>query len=244
MTHIYYSFSLIYAYTGMLKFLFNALNQLDGPIARDLSARLKFRIGQRRNQDLVSVMKYLTTKDLSSIEELPTSTKKTCTKKIIELYLQTFTTVQADTSNDDAMDLVHQHGEDVVNLTNDEAAASTSTTADVMMTYKSMLAKQLNEAVNKERSTAMTVSSNSDADNYVTNMQKALKHELTGFEKTPLTSVGLHLNELLLALNTIQPTSTESERNFSLAANFNTKKRARLADKSLNALQGANNAEE
>lgn len=218
----------------MLKFLFAALNQLDGPIAHDLSVRLQFRIEQRRNQDLISVMKYLTTKDLSSIEELPISTKKTCTKKIIDLYLEIFTPVVAEVGNDVIALVHHIHNTDAGNI--GEAAASTSVAVvDTVMAYKSMLTMQLNEAVNKERTTSKTVSNSGEGD-YVANMQKTLKHELTGFERSPLTHLGVHLNGLLLALNTIQPTSTESERIFSLAANFNTKKRARLADDSMNVL--------
>lgn len=45
-----------------------------------------------------------------------------------------------------------------------------------------------------------------------------------------------NISSLIMALDTIKPTSTESKRTFSVAGNFCTKIRSRLSDKSLSAL--------
>jgi vacuolar-type H+-ATPase subunit I/STV1 len=63
---------------------------------------------------------------------------------------------------------------------------------------------------------------------------KQVKQELLLYEAT--SKLGPLLEKLLKSLKTIQPTSTESERVFSLSSNFCTKKRSSLGDNSLNAL--------
>lgn len=63
---------------------------------------------------------------------------------------------------------------------------------------------------------------------------KQVKQELAFYESS--LKLGPHLEKLLSVLKTIQPTSTEAERVFSLSSNICTKKRSSLSDKSLNAL--------
>ena len=66
------------------------------------------------------------------------------------------------------------------------------------------------------------------------NINENLKREFSWYErnkvKTPL------LNQLYNALLSIQPTSTQSERNFSISNNVLTKQRKRLLNKNLNAI--------
>lgn len=71
-------------------------------------------------------------------------------------------------------------------------------------------------------------------DNNRPDMKKIIKQELTSFEASGV--LGSVLTKMLFSLETIQPTSTESERVFSCASNICTKKRTRLSDKSLNAI--------
>ena len=61
-----------------------------------------------------------------------------------------------------------------------------------------------------------------------------LKQEFALYKRTNNKTKNITL--LYNAIKTIKPTSTESERAFSIAANFCTKIRSRLSDSSLNAL--------
>lgn len=65
-------------------------------------------------------------------------------------------------------------------------------------------------------------------------LTKLVKQELSFYEAN--TKLGPFLSRLLNSLKTIQPTSIESERVFSMSSNFCTKKRSSLGDNSLNAL--------
>lgn len=203
-----------------MKFLFNALKTSKEPISCELYERLQFRIQQRRNRDIVSLMKYLQNKDLLGTAELPTASKKVCTNLLLELFTKNFA--------------------DDFNIENEINNAELSTYADDNDIVDRMerlpspctpdfdLNKQLKEAIQKE--TALSVSTTTLDKRQ--EMAKIIKHEITGFEKTFI--LGENMKKVLTALKTIQSTSTESERAFSLAANVVTKRRSRLSDRSVN----------
>ena len=65
-------------------------------------------------------------------------------------------------------------------------------------------------------------------------LQKILAKEFALFEATKVRPK--HLAQLYTALGSIQPTSVEAERAFSVCGLFITKLRNRLSDKSINAL--------
>ena len=65
-------------------------------------------------------------------------------------------------------------------------------------------------------------------------LQKIILKEFALFEATKVRPT--NLQQLYLALGTIQPTSVEAERAFSVCGLFITKRRNRLSDKSINAL--------
>lgn len=83
-------------------------------------------------------------------------------------------------------------------------------------------------AVAIEKETSAPTESSSDRRSQ---LKKILQHEISGYEKNCV--LGPNLQKLLSALKCIQPTSTESERVFSLAVNVCTKKRGRLSDQSI-----------
>lgn len=74
----------------VLRFLFETLSEELGPISQELYASIKTRITDRRNKDLVSLMRYLKNKDLISSAELPISPKNTINKLAVDLYVQLF----------------------------------------------------------------------------------------------------------------------------------------------------------
>lgn len=194
---------------GTLKFLFNTLKAKEGPIARELYERLKFRVNQRRKTDLVSLIKYLHNKEMRGTVELPLSSKKTCHTLLFKLFYRLF-------RNDCRIE---------------HPAVDVDENEETEIEGES-LTKQLQRAIEQEIQPVTTV--NSDAVNSVSyaDIVKLLKHELTGYEKSFV--LGENLQKMLAALKTIQPTSTESERVFSLAAHICTKRRVRLSDRSLN----------
>lgn len=209
--------------------MFNALKEQDGPIARELAERLKFRISQRRNKDVVSLMKYLTNKDLSSTDELPTQSKRTCCNFAIDLFLKLFK------NNVDGMGNLNNINDISISsfAVSSDGAGPASAIANPIL-YKDYLADQLRQSIDKEQA-PIDVSTASCADSdWSIEMKKTLKLELAAYDKTNV--LGMNLQKLLSVLNSIQPTSTESERVFSLSSHFCTKIRSRLSDKSLNNL--------
>lgn len=210
-------------FAGIFKFLFNALKAKKGAISQELCHSLEFRLHQRRNVGIVSLLKYLQNKDLSGTSELPVATKKACISLLTNLFIQHF----ADDFDDH--DGVENCGRstDAVAVDADAVDIDGETERSYSGNFDD-LSKQLNEAIQKE--TAPSSSSNMTSKRE--GMIKIIKHETTGFDRTSV--LGENMNKVLSALKTIQSTSTESERVFSLAANIVTKRRSRLEDKSLN----------
>lgn len=205
----------------MLKFLLKELERQNGPIAQQLHERLVVRIGERRNKDIVSLMKYLTNKDLTSTDELPTSSKRACHTFAINLFLKAF-----------------ENGT-VANTGDDEAPPPTTTTPSSTssaseMSHKDFLSEQLRLAINREQTVATSSSADETDFDWESEMEKTLRCELAFYEKSNV--LGKNLELLKSALNSIQPTSTECERVFSLSSHFCTKIKSRLSDNSLNNL--------
>lgn len=159
---------------------------------------------------MVSLMKYLTNKELtSSHDDMQLSSKRECEKLAYELFDTFFRSSSIDGG-----------GEGEIASPNDY---------DGIETNDHDLAKQLSAAIEKE--TQLRVSTQSSAPSGL-QLKKLLHHELVGYEKNSV--LGDNLQKLLSALKSIQPTFTESERVFSLAASICTKKGSRLSDRSLN----------
>lgn len=215
----------LYKIAGTLKFLFNELGRQGGPIARRLHERLEIRIGERRNQDVVSLMKYLTNKDLTATDELPISSKRACHNFAIELFLKSFERGKVAVDVDAASALAEE-----------AAAESTPTTSSASEpSYKEFLSEQLRLAIDREQTVVATKSSSAAGGrSWSSEMEKTLICELAFYDKSNV--LGTNLKLLKSALNSIQPTSTECERVFSLSSLFCTKIKSRLSDESLNNL--------
>lgn len=56
---------------GILKFVFEELKRQSSDLSKEILCSLKLRVNERRNKEIVSIIKYLKTKDLSSTPELP-----------------------------------------------------------------------------------------------------------------------------------------------------------------------------
>lgn len=153
---------------------------------------------------------------MKSILDIPLSTKKACEVLACDL----FTTFFQPDGNDDSGEA--------------EAANDNSDAIEVHDSDNSLhgsshdLAKELNAALEKETQACVSAQPQS----IVQHLKELLNYEFAGYERNSI--LGGNLQKLLTALKSIQPTSTESERVFSLAANICTKKRTRLSDRSLN----------
>lgn len=153
----------------MLKFLLKELERQNGPIAQQLHERLVVRIGERRNKDIVSLMKYLTNKDLTSTDELPTSSKRACHTFAINLFLKAF-----------------ENGT-VANTGDDEAPPPTTTTPSSTssaseMSHKDFLSEQLRLAINREQTVATSSSADETDFDWESEMEKTLRCELAFYE--------------------------------------------------------------
>lgn len=190
---------------GVLLFTLNELKTQDTAIANQLYTALKIRVSQRRNTELVSVLKYLKNKELTSTE-LPMLSKKNVHKTIVDLITKYFPAHLVE-----QVSVSPSPGSSAAAVANDEL------TDTIDSRLKSAIQATLKNP--EERAP---------------DLKKIVRHELTQFENTNV--LGPFLNKILTALMTVQPTSTESERVFSSSANFCTKKRTRLSDKSLNCL--------
>ena len=92
-----------------------------------------------------------------------------------------------------------------------------------MITMEEELAKVIHNSISKEQQIGSMLFE-----------IKNIKQEFTLFRNIGKRTD--NMQKLFDAICTIKPTSTDSERVFSISANFCTKIRSRLSDKSLNAL--------
>lgn len=201
-------------HTGISKFLLNALKLQNSPIAKEFYHAMRVRINERRNKHIVSLIKYLHNKDLNSSEEMPLSSRKACANLACDLFINFFELDEVAASGSSG------GTDDVVENSLDSSTADDDTQLD--------LTKMLSTAIDNETGAAKPSTSTS----LHSDMKKLLQHEISGYEKNNV--LGGNLQKILSALKSIQPTSTESERTFSLAENTCTKKKGRLSDKSLN----------
>ena len=111
--------------------------------------------------------------------------------------------------------------------TNCEADPPVPSDSDICIMSTSSMKEQLNKAI--ASSMVDVVVAVKEDKNYKTMLREINLFEING-ERTK------NLQLLYDAIRTVKPTSTESERVFSLAGNFVTKIRSCLSDDSLNAL--------
>lgn len=188
---------------GSLSFLFNKLKKLDTPISREMYEALLKRIGERRNKELVSVLKFLNNRNLSATSELPVLSKVQLHKFIRDEARNLIKTaqVQEKSTRDD-------------NSSDQEPSTLT-------------LEQELESAIHEYAETSTSAIEPVE-------ISKVMQKEITLFELNGQLSN--NLKQLLENLKTIKPTSTDSERVFSVSAAICNKTRSRLSDKSINVL--------
>lgn len=173
---------------GAMNFLTSKLQTMDTDWSDRFLQNITTRISQRKNESIVSVMKFV-----QSPSSQPRQVLETSANLLKRLY-------PVEPEEVEAMDQDVVHVQEEYSLVDElNAAISAATTENL-----------INPGFDK------------------------LKQEFNIFKLTGNKTENVIL--LQNALKTIRPTSTESERTFSLANNFCTKIRSKLSDKSLNAL--------
>lgn len=161
-----------------------------------------------------------------TFSDLPTISKREIKQTIIDIASKLF----SDEYVDNASGTSQQQTDDI-----DEMAESPATEAD---TDQSAETQSSFNILQEKLAAKLTKAVQGPTEIHDTNTKqffiKLIKQELTNFEAS--SKLGPILERLLNALKTIPPTSTESERVFSMSSNFCTKKRSRLSDTSLDSL--------
>lgn len=203
---------------AILKFLFDSLQKNDDDLSRQLLEALKFRIIERRNQNLVSLTKYLQTLDLQSINDLPSSSKTVITSYAREIFKKLFykdsdcDRFEKESDSGPVCD-INDRLDDAINaaLKNKKLGIKMSDDANILA-FHDNLQKDMAE------------------ESFHVNLQNELQiYESTG-------NITKNLKRLLDALMTIQPTSIESGKVFTTSSKFFSKKRYSTSDLSFDCL--------
>lgn len=204
---------------GVLKFLFQTLSNLKSDISREMLNVLQYRIEERRNNDIISLMKYL-----QFPRYVPSSTDdvffKMASKTAIVIKLRNV-----------AQYLFSK------NVNSDETQANPTERNDNQFSDDELQISEVSQSKNNHQILSEKLQSNIDKILTPMKLQESsfstsILTELTSYETTGIMSENLKL--IFEALKCIQPTSTESERVFSLAGNIVTCKRQRLSDDNIN----------
>lgn len=213
---------------GVLKFLFQALEKNHSVLALKLLEELKVRIGKRRDKSLLSLLKFL--QDPSSLENVEDeffsmTSKNEITKSAKNLMVRLFP-VSPDEApgNRNLIVEIPTENSEIMEIEDCKLESNDMNQQDMENTSEDILKKQLENFI-RESNKSSQISDGGF---------KTLSREITIFSINGQLTPNLAL--LQAALQTIKPTSTQNERNFSTAGNFVSKKRTSLSDQSIDSL--------
>ena len=196
---------------GIISFLFNSLKKQDSLLSKRLLSELKEYISKRRNVVLISLIRFLHNPHV--LQENPTDEFFRMSSKIELIKLAKI-----------IMERIFKENYESFNITSSRIDES-GVEFDLMASecsLKNELEKAIFIYVAKPKTPNLI-------GNYSSLTKEFNLHEAT-------CKLTLNLNLLLNALLTIRSTSTQNERNFSIAGNFVSKRRSRLSDKSIDVL--------
>lgn len=208
---------------GILGFLLSSLKDERTELASELLNAIKKRIEERRNIELVSLAQFLqnpnsfkSTNSTANPDSFFTKISKAgVVRTAKDIIMKHFNYV--DNSNDDVLnieeDLILVPDDEPEILSNSEEPGCSLSLENKLQTAMDNCLKKMPPKIDHE---------------------KIIVKELNIFELTG--ELTITLKKLFDSIKSIKPTSTESERVFSIASCFSTKKRSRLSDASLNAL--------
>lgn len=195
---------------GVLKFLFESLETHQTVIAKSMLVALKLRLEERRNKNIISTINFLQNPSiLTDNFKLGFNNFFKMNKKTEIIKSIKELASQLFTLSTSAVEVYSdEEKEDDIDIQYSEVSLSEKLKISIENCLKPMNVKERTN-------------------------QSYLK-EINMFESTGI--ITSNLNKLFEYLKTIQPTSTESERVFSMASNLVTIKRQRLNDNSINAI--------
>ena len=192
-----------------LSFLYSKLKKSNSKIGNDLFDAITKRINERRHKEIITALKFLQGLPLSTQvpAELESSTKTQMNKFIKELGVRLLQNCQRQTDDDAAKlnaGLFCMH---------DDSGSPSS------------MREELESAI-------MEYANPSQTDSAMIDFSKVIAKELSLFELHGKLSTNLEI--IFGGLKSIKPTSTDSERIFSISGNICSKKRTSMSDESIN----------
>jgi len=192
---------------GALKFLFTTLEKLNTNLSQDLLNAVREEMSKRRDNTIVSLIRLLQNPGCMSITENDSFFDMASKKEIYKLAKTISCRIF------------------VANNSNYAEETGEINSLEEYSTKELSLQQQLNFSIME----SLKEIESPNADKFQT-----LVKELKIFEANGIRSS--NLQNLLDALLTIKPTSTQNERNFSTATDFVTKKRTKMGNSTLDAL--------
>lgn len=189
----------------------NRTNQFESVIGRTFHEYLTDRLNSRRNIPVVSLVMYLCNRDALSKNSLASYPLKLQSKNVVH------------NTGTQMIKRLFTESEETENLSETENSEEIVTG---QMSFSEEMNKEIETTWGKLASSSN--SSYSDSGTVQGKTHKDLRFYDKHGKRSPL------LDQLFLALCSIQSTSTQSERNFSLAGSFVTKIRTRLSSSHLN----------
>ena len=186
--------------------LFQFLQQKQGNLAQELLNSLKEHYKERRNDNIVGLMKYLEKPDAMKKKEKDAMFKLPSRHVLEKTAKECMVRLFNHDDNDDE---------------NDSSQSDEDTSADGEVDFASFLNKAIQDA-EEEKVPKKRLD------------YKSIGSEMTAFEKIGIKTE--NLEKLYKALANLPPTSVSCERIFSISGDFVTKKRSRLSDKSMDDL--------
>lgn len=204
------------------KFLLNTLDKIsgDGDLAWEMKNALETRIIERRT-DLSNLLQYLHNGSTNSKESniFPLIKKNVAKKLLITTINRLFNKSETQNQHIDI-----DHNDDNVSL---DASDDDECIEIDCETFE----QQMQRAIEKDTAVPVKRISTNSKSSF---MENVIKRELAQFGDTGTR--GEYMELCYNALKTIQPTSVESERAFSVSGNLCTKLRSRLGDKTIDEL--------
>lgn len=192
---------------AIIEVLFDKLESMDNDLAKKFLENLANEIGKRERRNINLITLIKYLHNPASIQNENERLPSNCTKNaLIKFTEELYTRLYPSTSTSNETDDVQLQ----------------ATPDDEQETNFELLLQRAIETAGTSKNTEAQIT------------RTLIRKEFTHFESTGKRSA--NLENLYKALLTVKPTSTESERVFSLSSNFVTKIRNRLSDKSLNAL--------
>lgn len=196
-----------------MSFLFAKLSKQKTELSSKFVTNIEIQLEKRRSCPLLSTIKFLRNPAISfsrNDEEYFEMATKTVVFKTAQAFYKRLFEINEQAPVDDVI--------------NSQVLVADHDVFDVADSSDEDMEKQLTKYINRGSNTSTAVVNNTNS----------FKNDLNVLKNSGQQSP--NIKRLIAALNTIKPTSTQNERNFSTSGNTVSLKRSRLSDKSIDCL--------